>query len=264
MKKMRVRKSHNPDNLVPLRVMKNLGTVFTKLLLTLFSSILSGGAVPTAFKRANVMPLYKGKGSKLMSNNYRPISLLNDYCKLFEMFLSERIKARVRDKLCDKQHAYRENRSCNTALRVFTNFIYDEIDKPRTKVGAIFIDFTKAFDSISHSKLINKLNNEFELEPYLVRILQDNMSGRVFSINNLGNRLYTMERGICQGSANGPLTFSLYINDIRKIITAAYLLYADDIVIYASGDNFKDIKDTLVADLERIQQWCSDNSMSIN
>jgi len=84
---LNVRKSHNPDNLVPLKMIKNCGPIFVQMLVWLFTIILNSKSIPTVFKRANVMPLFKGKGSSKLAKNFRPISLLTDYCKIFEKII---------------------------------------------------------------------------------------------------------------------------------------------------------------------------------
>jgi len=135
LKSVKVKKSFNPTNIAPAVVMKETGQVFINILVCLFSNIINTNAIPTAFKKANVRPLYKGKGSRLCSTNYRPISLLTDYCKVFEKFLSNRIMMRVDSQLNENQHAYRVNRSCHTALTKFTNDIFKGIDKTKTKTN---------------------------------------------------------------------------------------------------------------------------------
>ncbi|CAL8083264.1 unnamed protein product [Orchesella dallaii] len=260
---VKVKRSYNPPNIAPARVMKNCGVVFLGILVSLFTNIINNTSVPLAFKKANVMPLYKGKGSRLSSINYRPISLLNDYCKIFEKFLSSRILDRVENQLNDNQHAYRANRSCHTALTKFTNDVFSSIDKPKTKVGAIYIDFSKAFDSIDHTLFVKKLMYNFKLEPWIVKISNENLKFRVFTIDNQ-DKCYDLGRGICQGSAYGPLTFSLYINDISDTINIPFLMYADDIVIYTEGKSFSEIIAKLEQEMLQIQEWCKVNHMSIN
>jgi len=260
---VKVKKSHNPVNVAPAVVMKNSGVGFLGILVNLFSLIINNSAVPLVFKRANVMPLYKGKGSRLVSSNYRPISLLTDYCKIFEKFLSSRILERVESKLNDNQHAYRANRSCHTALTKFSNDVISNIDKRSTKMGAIFIDFSKAFDSIDHNMFVRKLMTKFNLEPWIVKISNENLKFRVFKVDS-SDKYYNLGRGICQGSANGPLTFSLYINDISDTITIPFLMYADEIVIYTEGKSYTEIVQKLKVEMEKIQNWSRDNCMSIN
>jgi len=260
---VKCKKSHNPSHIVPAKLMKNSGPVFISMLVHLFNIILASKSIPTAFKKAKIRPLYKGKGSRKKAENYRPISLLIDFCKIFEKFLSDRVLQRVQSQLSDKQHAYKKDRSCHTALTILINDIYKAIEKPKTKVGAVFIDFTKAFDSLDHVTFVRKLMNEYELEPWYVETLHENFKHRVFSIDE-GVKCYNLTRGLCQGSANGPLAFTLYIDSLSKLVNCAIIMYADDIVIYAEGKTLQEINEKLVENLAIIDKWCNDNFMLIN
>lgn len=263
VKNMKVKKSHNPKNVVSLKMMRACSTVFCSLLTWLISEIIATRSVPTIFKKANIIPLYKGKGSRNVASNYRPISLLTDFCKIFEKFLAERIQTRVESQLCDKQHAYRKKRSCHTALKELTNDIFKSIDNPSTKVGAVFIDFSKAFDSIEQSLLIRKLMNEYKLEPWYVKTMLANTKNRIFNVSG-SDKCYPLSRGISQGSANAPLSFSLYINSISKVITCKYQMYADDIIIYTEGKTLNEINEKLQFEVDKILDWCEANCMKIN
>ncbi|CAL8076821.1 unnamed protein product [Orchesella dallaii] len=263
LRSVKSKRSHNPPDLVPVSVMKQLSSVFVFTLTLLFTRIINSQSVPNMFKRAVIAPLYKGKGSRNIAGNYRPISLLNDYCKIFEKFLAKRLNDRVEAKLSPNQHAYRRNMSCHSALSILTNDIFKSIDKPKQKVGAIFIDFRKAFDSVSHTILTKKLMCEYQLEPWYVETINNNMENRVFSFDFFSKQ-YPLTRGICQGSAKGPLAFSLFINDISRIIQCAHLMYADDIVIYVEGTSLAEISAKLISEMERVMDWCNENQVNIN
>jgi len=113
---------------------------------------------------------------------------------------------RIDLQLNDNQHAYRAMSSCHTALTKFTNNIFKSIEKTKNKVGAIFIDFSKAFDSIKHTTLVRKLMYIYKIEQWLVNITHKNMNNRVFNID-CNERCFSLSRGICQGSPNRPVLF---------------------------------------------------------
>lgn len=100
------------------------------------------GSTPTNFKKAVVIPLYKGKGSITDAGNYRPIPILSNLSKLFEYVINSRLMLHVEGKglLIDNQHGFRSGRSCTTAHAVFTNDLYTALDKRNTIVIACFID----------------------------------------------------------------------------------------------------------------------------
>jgi len=103
----------------------------------------------------------------------------------------------------------------------------------------------------------------YKIEPWLVNVTNENMKSRVFTIDS-NEKCFNLTRGICQGSANGPVTLSLYINDIVNVINVAHLMYADDIVIYTEGQSIQEIAEKLRVEMLKIQEWCKVNSMSVN
>jgi len=170
---------------------------------------------------------------------------------------------RVESSLCNNQHAYRKNRSCHSAISIFSQFIYNNIDKPKTKVVSIFFDLRSAFDSVSHDLLVNKLMVDLNLEPKYVKLINEGLTNRVFSIHG-NDKLYSLPCGVPQGSALGPLLFSIFINKIGDAISCPFLTYADDLVIYQSGTNSSDILESLQKDVIAINEWCKLNGLKIN
>src|SRR5665811_1236814 len=102
-----LKKGSNDPLFAPLKVFKRLKESMCIQLALLFSNFVLFQKLPINFKSAIITPLFKGKGSRQLSSNYRPISALNVYCKLFERILFNRIRLRVDSKLCEQQHAYR-------------------------------------------------------------------------------------------------------------------------------------------------------------
>jgi hypothetical protein len=96
-----------------------------------------------------------------------------------------------------------------------------------------------------------------------VKIIKEVFRNRVFKVSN-SEKYYLMPRGVCQGSALGPLLFSLFINSICSCFSSPFLLYADDLVIYDSGINETEICKTLSLQLEKPCDWCDENGVSIN
>ncbi len=105
--------------------------------------------------------------------------------------------------------------------------------------------------------------NEYNIEPWYVKTMMANLKNRMFSVSG-SKKCYPLTRGINQGSANGPLNFSLYINSISKVISCSYQIYADDIIIYTEGTTINEINLKLQLELENIMDWCKENKMSIN
>jgi hypothetical protein len=259
-----IKNSRGGDQLhVPMNIIKTCKNSFSVLLSSFFTNILLSFAIPLSFKSATVMPLYKGKGSKKLASNYRPIVLLSAFCKIFERYLFYRVYERVSSQLIPEQHAYRKKKSCHSAASVFTQYVYNNLDKKKNKVGAIFVDLKKAFDTISHEKLMLKLINNFKLEPSLVKILCNNITNRQFKFFD-GSKYYPTYAGIGQGSSLGPLLFSLFVNDISSAINVPFILYADDLILFTDGTDCNLILSQLESCFSNVCIWCENNEMKVN
>ena len=239
------------------------------LLSVLISHFFLIGEFPTKLKLARVTPIYKGKGKKSDRNSYRPISTLPIVGKIIEKILYKRLLQEV-DKsvgLSANQHGFRKGRSTQSALLAFTDFIYKGIDNRKGKVGAVFVDLRKAFDSVPILPLLKKLKNRYNLSPYLLAILSDYFINRKMIINlaNYSSDAFNIFCGVPQGSILGPLLFILYIDDISKIMNGIpYILYADDLVFYLEGVDAEEILRRLQEVLKRMDDWFKTQELDIN
>lgn len=214
------------------------------------------------------MPLYKGKGKRTHSSSYRAIFGLTFIVKIFEKILYDKILYYVYDCLDDNQHGFRKHKSCETVVSTFTQNMYSSLDKKGGKGIVIYIDFTKAFDSIDQSMFIKKLMTKFsnKIPQNLIGLLIIFFSNRGFRIVNgdYKSKYYKITAGVSPGSILGPLCFSLFLNDIGEVIDLPYSLYADDLVIYTECDTFENGKLKLQNCLDEVSEWCRDNGLKIN
>lgn len=246
-----------------ITVIKKCKNTFSEFLSLFFTCFINQCILPQSFKSATVTPLYKGKGSRCQACNYRPISILNVYCKIFERFLFNRMMIRIENKLCKSQHGYKKNKSCITAIKEFTNFVYESIDQPKTKVVAIMCDFSQAFNSIEKNVLLSKLMNDFKFEPWYICIVREIFRNRVFRFKN-DNKYYEMSRGTCQGSVLGGLFYSLYSDNLSSRVSCNILSYADDVILYAKGTDADVVLNDLIMQLESVCEWCDENGIKLN
>ena len=165
----------------------------------------------------------------------------------------------------ENQFGYRKQRSTNLAASLLFDNIRKEIDQGKL-VGAVFIDLTKAFDTIGHSTLLSKLPsygiNENELEWF-----KDYLFNRKQLVNYLNetSSFRNVNCGVPQGSILGPLLFLLMFNDIYIALNKARLIkFADDTVIYYADHNFDVIENTLNNELESISNFLRENELIIN
>ena len=150
-------KAAGPDRISPI-VLKELADVISPVVTRIFRASLSQGKTPDAWREAHVTPVFK-KGEKYKAINYRPVSLTCILCKQMEHILASNIMAHLNSNklLYDKQHGFRSERSCETQLLEFTDDVLKTL-RDRKQCDAIIMDFSKAFDKVSHDRLLYKLD----------------------------------------------------------------------------------------------------------
>ncbi len=181
-----VKKGRHDEKLVPKRVFKCYSNVLVKPIAVIFNLIFSLSVIPSVFKYSVCTPLYKSKGSYCESSSYRAIYGLSFIVKVFERILYNRLLGMTEDNFSNFQYGFRAKRSCESAISFLTQSVFDIIDKKNGKSIAVFIDFRKAFDSIDHTVLVDKLLTKFDnkIEPYMIKLLIDYFINRNFSIKN--------------------------------------------------------------------------------
>ncbi|KAJ8020472.1 RNA-directed DNA polymerase from mobile element jockey [Holothuria leucospilota] len=229
---LKVHKAAGPDN-VTARVLKSCAHSIAPIFQKLFQKSVSSGCLPAAWLDANITPIYK-KGERSDPANYRPVSLTSIPCKLLEHIIHRHIMDHF-DKfnvLADVQHGFRKGRSCETQLSALVDDIMKILDN-RSQADLIIMDFSKAFDTVPHQRLLNKLkhvgirNNILNwIEKFLTNRYQ-----RVL-IDGTSSDKSKVISGVPQGTVLGPLLFLVYINDLPANIQSSVRLFADDCVLY--------------------------------
>ncbi|MGH9708527.1 MAG: RNA-directed DNA polymerase [Candidatus Acidiferrales bacterium] len=205
--------------------------------------------------------LKKGKPDQV--DNYRPISLLSVFAKVFEMAMYNRIFTETKYLISPRQHGFYSGRSTVTNLACFMQYTSVALNS-QMQVDAVYTDFSKAFDRLDHSILLSKLSAMgFDVE--LCKFINSYLSNRHFYVEHKGHTSneFVATSGAPQGSNLAPLLFSLFVNDITEKLNSNTLLFADDLKLYRTIDSTVDC-DLLQRDLDDLNQWCTDNRLPLN
>ena len=251
---------------IPMDIIKNCIHLIAEPLASLINCSFRTGRFPDQLKIAKVCPIFKS-GSKTDFGNYRPISILSSFFKIFEKIASNRLQTFLyaNDTLTTSQYGFRPKHSTYMALLDMYDNISNSLDRGLYSLG-IFIDLSKAFDTINHGILIKKL------ECYGVRGLAlewftDYLSNRKQCVfyNSIMSDFKDVSCGVPQGSILGPLLFIIYINDIQKCSNLfKFILFADDTNLFASNNNLNDLMSSVNDELVNLNQWFMANKLSLN
>lgn len=247
-------------------ILKSIYPSILHALFIIFNKSLSTGVVPDYMKLAIVKPLYKSK-SIFEIKNYRPISLLPVVSKILEKIVHNRlIKFLEKHKiLCEGQYGFRKNRCTTDAILDLTGNIIDGFNKKMLTI-ALFLDMSKAFDSIKHETLLKKMEL-YGIRGTALSWIRNYLCNRNIKVmfNESLSEKYTVNFGTPQGSVLGPLLYIILTNDMPNILKfSRAVMFADDTTIYTTGSNVRFLYRKLNEDLQRITQWFKDNSLSLN
>ena len=218
--------------------------------------------VPVDWKLANVVPVFK-KGDKKSIKNYRPISLTCICAKVMERIVHEEFLIRTANLIDRRQHGFLINKSCTTNLiSIVEDIAYSLHNKAGTDI--IYFDFAKAFDTVNHDLLLEKLKYKFNIDGRMLKFLCSYLSSRKQRVvlSNKSSSILPVKSGVPQGSILGPLLFILFINDIYENISSGtnISLYADDTKIWRQMNSYNDCI-ILQNDISSLNRWCIINKM---
>ena len=219
LKNLNVRKSYGWDVTAPPKLFKGVAEGIAPSLTRLYNNCIDLGEWPSEWKKGEWTPVFK-KGDRQNKLNYRPITSLICVDKIFEHLLSKQVTRHYDPALYHRMTAYRKQHSCETTLLMLIEDWRLAVDR-KELVTILSTDMSKAFDSLSHSLTLKKLDaygfNSSSLE--LIRSFFDRRLNRV-KINGHMSEWRIMERGCPQGSSFGPLLWNMFQNDM-----ALYLLF---------------------------------------
>lgn len=224
------------------------------------------GLVPDCFKIARVIPVFK-KGSNTQMSNYRPISLLSIFNKLLEKFIYKRLISFLNKHylISNSRYGFRAKHSTTHAILMIIDKIQSAMEKGKYACG-VFLDFSKAFDTVNHQILIQKRDN-YGIRGLPKKWFCSYLTNRkqFVTIGNSTSDYRPILCGVPQGSVLGPLLFLIYINDFVTSSTVFdFHLFADDSNLFYTDKNLNEVEDTVNNELTKVSVWLNTNELSLN
>ena len=262
---LKTAKSTGPDS-ISATMLRSTAASIAPSLTKLFNLSIASGCFPTTWKCARVTPIFKSADPALPSN-YRPISILPIVSKVLERHVYNLVSNHLAlsSPISAFQWGFMPKRSTTSALCTLTHDCLKCLDEG-SEIGSVFFDLRKAFDSVPHTLLLDKLS-ALQLNVHLLQWIHSYLSNRSQTVVVGGEEssMLPVVSGVPQGSVLGPLLFLIYINDIVTCISPSskLALFADDIALYRSISSSVDYV-VLQSDITAISVWVSDNWLTLH
>ena len=262
---LKINESSGPNG-IPIKILHLIKSIISEPLSIIFNNSIITGKYIDKLKLALTIPIFK-KGSRLLISDYRPISLLSNLNKIMEKLIFKRIYEFLEKYNClyDLQFGFRSKHSIVHALISITESIRSALDDSKFVCG-IFVDLQKAFNTVNHNILLNKLSH-YGIRGTMNEWFKSYLQGRkqIVSINGVESELRELNHGVPQGSVLGPLLFLIYINDLNRCISNSKVYhFADDTNLLHINSCFKKLQKNLNYDLKRLTHWLDSNMISLN
>jgi hypothetical protein len=252
-------------------LIKTIKHEILKPLTIIINQTLNTGIFPDNLKIAKVIPLYK-KDDEMIFSNYRPISLLPAISEFFERIMFNQLYNyfQTHKLFYSSQYGLRAGHSTELAALDLIDRILSEMDKGNIPI-CIFLDLSKAFDTLDPLILLDKLNY-YGIDNIEAKLFKSYLTDRTqyVDFDDTSSATLPISTGVPQGSILGPLLFIIYMNDIAEITNLFdMIIYADDTTLQSTLNCFNpdpkvNINDKINIEINHISEWLSSNKLSLN
>ncbi len=265
IKQLKNGKAPGPDK-IPTILIKDAADLISRPLTMIFNSSLQKGIFPDVWKVAKVTPIFKS-GSKSEANNYRPISVISVFSRILERIVHDQVYEYLKENriLTTSQAAFQKLCSTITSLIESTDYWYENIDHKKLNLS-IFLDLKKAFDTVDHKILLEKLR-KYGIREHSGDWFESYLKNRkqYCAANGYESRPRTVACGIPQGSCLGPLLFIIYLNDFEKCLKVSKAgMYADDTHMTLTSTNVEELVQKAQEELTNISDYMRVKKLSAN
>ena len=265
-------KSSSGHNNISNILLKKLIHQIAPVLVEVFSKSMTMGEFPTVMKLAEVVPLYKSKES-FLETNYRPISLFTTMSKILEKIMYRRIYSFLQNtgQIYENQYGFRANHSCEHAIGQVVGTLIKNIENWLYS-ACILLDLSKAFDTIEHRILLQKLE-VYGIRGNALAWFDSYLSNRklrvkcrtISNTKEMKSDEYPVNYGMPQGSCLGPLIFLIFVNDLHLHLQHSECVqFADDTTLVFTHQNLNYLHFSIESELACIQDWFNTNKLTLN
>ena len=253
-------------DLIPAKLWKEMKSNISVTIANYINAMIYSEIYPNTLKVARIKPLHKG-GDKTDSNNYRGISILPTINKVWERVIYDKIENYLEkyDLFDELQYGFRKGRGTQEAICKLMTLISTAINSRELAV-VVFVDVSKAFDTVNHEVLLKKLE-WIGMRGKINNILRNYLADRAqyVQIGEYKSEMLPISIGVPQGSNLGPLLFNILLYDMKYLNTQSTLIkFADDLAVFDSNANIDDLVNSINSTMEKLKHYYASNQLNLN
>lgn len=249
------------SNFIIKRTIKLISEPLTLVL----NNCMNEGYFAPSLKVSKVTPVFK-KGDKNLVHNYRPISIVPIFSKIFESIMYNQLNGyfEFHNLISNSQYGFRQGKSTTSAVLNIIDHTLQAFEK-KESTSLVLCDLSKAFDSVPFNILLDKLLF-YGVSVRALKLIKSYLSERLqyVSVKNKCSQMKTVDTGVPQGSILGPFFFIVYINDLPKNLNTHSVIYADDTTLLANHHNLSTLAQITLQSEKRAYEWFAVNQLSCN